>query len=92
MASISELDELVQTMLDCGNKNFILLKCTSNYPSQPTNANIRTIPHMKNLFKCEVGLSDHTMGIGVPVASVSLGATVIEKHFTLDRSAGGVGD
>jgi sialic acid synthase SpsE len=67
-----------------------LLKCTSTYPATAANTNILTIPHLKNLFDCEVGLSDHTMGVGVSVASVALGATVIEKHFTLSRADGGV--
>ena len=90
MASIAELDEMVSTIRKCGCENFILLKCTSTYPATPDNTNISTIPHLKKLFNCEVGLSDHTMGIGVAVASVALGATVIEKHFTLRRSDGGV--
>jgi pseudaminic acid synthase len=90
MASVSELDETVQTARNAGCKDLILLKCTSNYPATPKNTNILTIPHMRTLFDCEVGLSDHTMGIGVSVASVALGATVIEKHFTLNRSDGGV--
>ena len=67
-----------------------MLKCTSTYPATPANTNIRTIPHLREMFGCEVGLSDHTMGVGVAVASVALGATVIEKHFTLSRSEGGV--
>ncbi|MED1440198.1 N-acetylneuraminate synthase family protein, partial [Aeribacillus composti] len=66
------------------------LKCTSTYPASPENTNILTIPHMRELFDCQVGLSDHTMGVGVAVASVALGATVIEKHFTLSRADGGV--
>ena len=90
MASIAELDDTVSAARDAGCDEIILLKCTSTYPATPENTNILTIPHMRNLFKCEVGLSDHTMGIGVSVSSVSLGATVIEKHFTLDRSEGGV--
>ena len=60
------------------------------YPATASNTNISTIPHMRELFDCEVGLSDHTMGMGVSVASVALGATVIEKHFTLNRADGGV--
>lgn len=90
MASIAELDETVRAARDAGCKDLILLKCTSTYPATPNNTNILTIPHMRELFGCEVGLSDHTMGVGVSVASVALGATVIEKHFTLDRSDGGV--
>ncbi|MDF2814433.1 MAG: hypothetical protein K0Q81_633, partial [Paenibacillus sp.] len=68
----------------------ILLKCTSTYPATPNNTDITTIPHMRQLFQCQVGLSDHTMGVGVAVAAVALGATVIEKHFTLRRADGGV--
>jgi pseudaminic acid synthase len=90
MASVAELDESVSAARDAGCKELILLKCTSTYPSAPEDTNILTIPHMRSLFNCEVGLSDHTMGLGVAVASVALGATVIEKHFTLRRSDGGV--
>ena len=90
MATISELDETVQTIRKAGCENFILLKCTSTYPASPENSNILTIPHMRELFKCEVGLSDHTMGIGAALAAVSHGASIIEKHFTLRRSDGGV--
>jgi pseudaminic acid synthase len=90
MASIAELDETVCAAREAGCKDLILLKCTSTYPATAENTNILTIPHMRELFGCEVGLSDHTMGIGVSVASVALGATVIEKHFTLNRADGGV--
>jgi N-acetylneuraminate synthase len=90
MASVSELGECVSAARGAGCKNLILLKCTSTYPATPENTNIRTIPHLRELFDCEVGISDHTMGIGVSVASVALGATVIEKHFTLSRADGGV--
>lgn len=90
MASIAELDDTVQAARAAGCKDLILLKCTSTYPATPENTNILTIPHLRELFGCEVGLSDHTMGIGVSVASVSLGASVIEKHFTLSRADGGV--
>lgn len=90
MASIADLDETVQTIRDAGCEQFVLLKCTSAYPANPENSNILTIPHMRKLFNCEVGLSDHTMGIGTSIAAVALGATVIEKHFTLRRADGGV--
>jgi N-acetylneuraminate synthase len=90
MASIAELDQAVATARSAGCKDLILLKCTSSYPADPENSNIRTIPHLRQLFGCEVGLSDHTMGIGVALASVALGATLIEKHFTLSREEGGV--
>lgn len=90
MASIAEIDDAVKTAREAGCKDLILLKCTSSYPANSKDANILTIPHMRELFGCEVGLSDHTMGIGVSVASVALGASVIEKHFTLNRADGGV--
>jgi pseudaminic acid synthase len=90
MASIAELDDTVRAAREAGCKNLILLKCTSSYPATAANTNILTIPHMRELFGCEVGLSDHTIGMGVSVASVALGATVIEKHFTLNRADGGV--
>lgn len=90
MATVAELDETVRAARGAGCKDLVLLKCTSTYPAIADNTNILTIPHMRELFSCEVGLSDHTMGVGVSVASVALGATVIEKHFTLDRAEGGV--
>jgi N-acetylneuraminate synthase len=90
MASVAELDETVRTAREAGCRDLILLKCTSTYPATPENTNLRTIPHLRALFGCEVGLSDHTMGVGASVASVALGATVIEKHFTLNRADGGV--
>lgn len=90
MANAAELDELVRTAKENGCKDLILLKCTSTYPATPENTNIATIPHMRELFDVQVGLSDHTMGTGVAVAAVALGATVIEKHFTLSRADGGV--
>ena len=90
MASVAELDETVRAAREAGCKDLVLLKCTSTYPATPENTNIRTIPHLRELFGCEVGLSDHTMGTGVGVAAVALGATVIEKHFTLRRADGGV--
>jgi pseudaminic acid synthase len=90
MMTLAELGETVETARTAGCKDLILLKCTSTYPSTPENTNILTIPHMREMFDCEIGLSDHSMGIGVSVASVALGATVIEKHFTLNRADGGV--
>lgn len=90
MATVAELDETVRAAREAGCKDLVLLKCTSTYPATAENTNILTIPHMRELYGCEVGLSDHTMGIGVSVASVALGATVIEKHFTLNRADGGV--
>jgi pseudaminic acid synthase len=90
MATAGEIDEAVRAARDGGCRDLVLLKCTSTYPAAAGNTNISTIPHMRTLFGCEVGLSDHTMGCGVSVAATALGATVIEKHFTLRRSAGGV--
>lgn len=90
LASIAELGETVQAARDAGAKDLILLKCTSAYPASPENSNLNTIPHMRELFGCQVGLSDHTMGIGAAVASAALGAVAIEKHVTLRRADGGV--
>ena len=90
MASVAELDDMVRTAKENGCEDLTLLKCTSSYPATPEGTNLRTIPHMKELFNCKVGLSDHTLGIGAAVASIALGATVIEKHFTLSRADGGV--
>ncbi|OIQ88341.1 pseudaminic acid synthase [mine drainage metagenome] len=90
MASVAELDETVRTAREAGCRELILLKCTSTYPATAENSNLLTIPHMREMFRCQVGLSDHTPGLGVAVASVALGATVIEKHFTLRRAEGGV--
>ena len=90
MAKISELELAVETAKEHGCKDLILLKCTSTYPASPVNSNIRTIPHMKNLFNCEIGLSDHTLGLGVATSAIAVGATVIEKHFTLSRKEGGI--
>jgi N-acetylneuraminate synthase len=90
MASVGELEQAVAAAREAGCCDLVLLKCTSTYPSTPASTNIRTIPHLRELFGCQVGLSDHTMGVGVAVAAVALGATVIEKHFTLSRAEGGV--
>lgn len=90
MATVAELDDLVRTARENGCTDLTLLKCTSSYPATPRGTNLRTIPHMRELFNCNVGLSDHTLGIGVAVASIAFGATVIEKHFTLSRADGGV--
>jgi pseudaminic acid synthase len=90
MATVSELDETVRTARSAGCTDLVLLKCTSTYPASPEQTNLLTIPHLRELFGCEVGLSDHTLGVGVAVASVALGVTVIEKHFTLSRGDGGV--
>ncbi len=90
MASVAELDETVRTIRASGCEDFVLLKCTSTYPATPENTNLQTIPHMSELFDCQTGLSDHTMGIGAAVVGVALGASIIEKHFTLRRADGGV--
>ena len=90
LATISELDEAVRTARENGCNDIVLLKCTSSYPASPEDSNLLTIPHMRELFGRQVGLSDHSVGIGVAIAAVALGATVIEKHFTLSRTAGGV--
>lgn len=85
MATLSEIKEAVNTARNAGAKDIILLKCVSSYPAKPEEINLRTIPHMKKIFNYPIGLSDHTLGIGVSVTAVSLGAKVIEKHFTLSR-------
>lgn len=90
MAGIAEIEQAVQTARNAGCRQMVLLKCTSTYPASPESTNLRTIPHLRQLFGCEVGLSDHTMGCGVAIAATALGATVIEKHFTLARVDGGV--
>lgn len=90
MASLAELSELVETVKSNGCTDLTLLKCTSSYPATPEGSNLLTIPHLQQLFDCKVGISDHTLGIGVAVASIALGATVIEKHFCLSRAEGGV--
>ena len=89
-SSLSEIAEAVNVLKREGCENLTLLKCTSTYPASAENSNLNTIPHLKELFNCVVGLSDHTMGIGVAVAAIAKGANVIEKHFCLDRSEGGV--
>jgi pseudaminic acid synthase len=90
LATVAELEEAVEAAREAGCRDLILLKCTSHYPASSEDSHLNTIPHLRRLFDCEVGLSDHTQGIGVPIASVALGATVIEKHFTLSRADGGV--
>ena len=89
MATLAEIDEGVRTLRENGVSDLALLKCTSTYPAPPEEANLRTIPHLGQAFQCPVGLSDHTMGAAVAIAAVSLGATIIEKHFTLSRADGG---
>jgi N-acetylneuraminate synthase len=86
MATISEIEEAVSTARNAGAREIALLKCTSAYPASPSDMNLRTIPHMAEAFGVPVGLSDHTLGIAVPVAAVALGACMIEKHLTLSRN------
>ncbi len=90
MASLKELEESISAAKEAGCQKLVLLKCTSAYPASPDSINLRTIPHIRETFGCQVGLSDHTMGTAVAIAAVALGVTVIEKHFTLSRSEGGV--
>ena len=90
MATRAELDETVREARKAGCRDLVLLKCTSTYPASPECSNIRTIPDLRKQYACEIGLSDHTTGIGAAVAAVALGASVIEKHFTLNRADGGV--
>ena len=89
MATLAEIEEAVQTIWATGNTQLILLKCTSAYPAPPEEMNLRTIPHLAEAFGVPVGLSDHTLGIAVPVAAVALGACIVEKHFTLSRDVPG---
>lgn len=90
MATLAEIDDAVRAAREAGCRDLVLLKCTSTYPATPENSNVLTVPSLRSLFGCEVGLSDHTMGVGASVAAVAHGATVIEKHFTLRRADGGV--
>ncbi len=89
MASLSEIDEAVSVLRRSGCTELVLLKCVSAYPATPQEMNLKTLPNLSDTFKVPVGLSDHSMEISVPVAAVVLGASVIEKHFTLARSQGG---
>jgi pseudaminic acid synthase len=90
MATLEELEGSVAAARDAGCRDLVLLKCTSTYPAAPDDINLQTLPDMRSRFTCEVGLSDHTVGVGVALAAVAMGATVIEKHVTLDRREGGV--
>ncbi len=90
MSTLTDLQNTVECAREAGIKDLILLKCTSSYPATPRDTNLRTIPHMREMFDVHVGLSDHTMGVGASVAAVALGAGIIEKHFTLNRADGGV--
>ncbi len=90
MASLGEIQDAVQCARQNGGEQLVLLKCTSTYPATPESTNLLTIPHLRQCFQTQVGLSDHTAGIGAAVAAVALGATLLEKHFTLSRADGGV--
>ncbi len=90
MATLAEIDEAVRAAREAGCGELILLKCTSSYPASPKSSNLATIPYLREVFGCEIGLSDHTLGLGAAVASIALGATVIERHVTLRRADGGV--
>jgi N-acetylneuraminate synthase len=89
MATLDEIDEAVTAARRAGAQEIALLKCTSAYPSPPEELNLRTVPELAQRFGVPVGLSDHSMGIAAPVAAVSLGACIIEKHLTLSRKDGG---
>jgi len=89
MASLAEIDEAVQTIRQAGGRQLALLKCTSAYPAPPDRMDLRTIPHLAEAFHLPVGLSDHTLSVAVPAAAVALGASIIEKHFTLSRDKPG---
>lgn len=90
LATEDEVAEAVAAAREGGCTQLAILKCTSDYPADPCDSNLATIPWMRERFGCEIGLSDHTMGIGVPIAAVALGATIVEKHFTTSREAEGV--
>jgi len=90
MATLAEIEEAVTVIHAEGNRQLVILHCISAYPASPENMNLRTIPHLSQAFGVPTGLSDHTLGIAMPVGAVALGACVIEKHFTMDRSAGGL--
>lgn len=90
MATLDEIDEAVRVAREVGCRDLMLLKCTSTYPASAENSNLATIPHLAEAFSCPIGLSDHTLGVAVPLAAIGFGALLIEKHVTLSRADGGV--
>lgn len=88
-ANLGDIERAVRACREVGNQEIALLKCTSQYPAPISCANLKSIPHLRDTFKVAVGVSDHTLGIIVPIVAASLGAQIIEKHLTLDRSMGG---
>lgn len=90
MATLGEIHDAVEAARAHGCRELVLLKCTSTYPASPDHSNVLTLPHLRTAFGCQVGISDHTMGVGTAIAAVAHGATLVEKHFTLRRSDGGV--
>ena len=89
MATLAEIEEAVAVARNAGADEIALLKCTSAYPAPPEEMNLRTIPHLAEIFAVPVGLSDHTIGTAVPIASVALGACIVEKHLTISRAVSG---
>lgn len=89
-STTDEVDEAVEVARAAGCRDLALLKCTSSYPANPSDIDLRAIPMLRERYGCEVGFSDHTMGIGVSTAAVALGATIVEKHLIGDRASGGV--
>ncbi|MFV7790727.1 pseudaminic acid synthase [Aliarcobacter lanthieri] len=85
-ATLSQINDAVEVMIEENIRDLVILKCTSEYPAPPENINLKTIQNLKEIFKCPVGLSDHTLGSAIPISSVALGASVIEKHFIVDRT------
>ena len=86
LATLAEIDLAVAAAMEAGARELALLQCTTSYPADPSDSNLAVIPRLRELFGCEVGLSDHTLGVGAPLAAVALGATIVEKHLTLRRS------
>ena len=85
LASLKELKESVKYLRKNGCRQIALLKCTSSYPANPSDLNLVSIEELRRIFKCEVGFSDHSLGIGAPIAAINFGASIIEKHFTIKK-------